>query len=90
MWESADIKKTESDAPQPTLAKENLELAEAYLQNIAFELSPYEGCGVANRVHKGQDRSREGREAIEGKRRRQAAKSTPRRSPDRRASQEES
>jgi len=88
--ESGDIEKTESDAPPPTLARENLEVAEAYLQNIASGLSPYEGSGVANRVYAGQDRSRDGREAIEGKRRRQAAKSTSHRSPDRRASQEES
>jgi len=89
-WERGDIEKTESDAPRPTLAEENLEVAEAYLQNIASELSPYKGGGVANRGHKGQDRSREGREAVEGKRRRQAAKSTSRRSHGPRATEEKS
>jgi hypothetical protein len=84
------IEKTESDAPTLALAKENLEVVEAYLQNIASELSPYEGGGVANRVHKGQDRSREGREAIDGKCRRQAATSTTRRSHGPRASEEKS
>ncbi len=88
--ENGDIEKTESDASRPTLAKENLDVAEAYLQNIASELSSYEGGGVANRVHKGQDRSKEGREAREGKRRHQAAKSTPRRSHRPRASEETS
>ncbi len=90
MRESGDIEKTESDAPRLTLAKENLDVAEAYLQNIASELSPYERGGVANRVHKGQDRGREGREAIEGKRRGQAAKSTARRSHGPRVSEEKS
>jgi hypothetical protein len=88
--ERGGIEKTESDAPRPTLAEENLEVAEAYLQNIASELSPYKGGGVANRVHKGQDRSRVGREAIEGKRRHQTASSTPRRSHGPRATEEKS
>jgi hypothetical protein len=88
--EGGDIVKTESDAPRPTLGEENLEVAEAHLQNIASELSPYGEGGVANRVREGQDRSRKGREAIEGKRRRQAAESNPRRSHGPCASEEKS
>lgn len=85
---SGDIEKTESDAPRPTLAKENLKVAEAYLDNITSELSPYEGDGVANRVHEGQNRSRKERGAIEGKRKSQAAKSTSRSSHGPHASKE--
>jgi len=88
--EGGDIVKTESDAPRPTLAEENLEVAEAHLQNIASELSPYGGDGLANRVHEGQNRSRKERRAIEGKRQSQAAKSTPRRSHCPHASKEKS
>lgn len=79
-WEGAEIEKTESDAPQSVLAKENLEVAEAYLQNVALELSSYEGGGPVNLLPAGQDRRREGRGAIEGKPQRQATTSTPRRS----------
>jgi hypothetical protein len=88
--ESGDIEKTESGAPRPMLAQENLGVAEDYLQNIAAELSPYEGDGLANRLHEGQNRSRKERRAIEGKCQSQAAKSTPRRSHGPHASKEKS
>jgi hypothetical protein len=53
VWEGAEIEEKGSDAPRPTLAMENLKVAEAYLESIASGCSPYEGGRTANRVSPG-------------------------------------